>query len=89
MKKIAVLAAVLSSMLLMACSERKVVTDHHIQMATEKCSVNEGLKEFEQASVSPETESCGYKCSRRTGRYAYEATFSCKNGAKFDLSWTE
>ncbi|MBU9200291.1 hypothetical protein KTD31_02770 [Burkholderia multivorans] len=88
MKKIVVLAALFVPLLLAACA-KQAVTDHHIQMASDKCDANGGLQAFEQASLSPETESCGYKCSRRTGRYEYQATFSCKNGAKFDLTWTE
>lgn len=85
----ALLVAAATPLLLVACGDKTVVTDRHIRMATEKCEVNGGVQQFDQAGTTALTESCGYKCSRRTGVYAYSASFSCKNGAKFDLTWQE
>lgn len=75
--------------LMLGGCDNSAVTDHHIRMATEKCDVNGGVKQVEQATSKPLYESCGYRCSRRTGVYEYEAAFSCKNGARFDLTWQE
>jgi hypothetical protein len=81
--------AVAAALLLSACSDNVVVTDHHIRMAMEKCDANGGLKQVEQASAQALYENCGYRCTRKTDVALYKATFSCKNAAKFDLSWQE
>ncbi|KVP17237.1 hypothetical protein [Burkholderia ubonensis] len=89
MNKLALYAVLCVSLGLVACGNNGTVTDRHIAMATEKCAVNGGLAVVEQAERSRMYESCGYRCSRVTGQFKYSATFSCKNGAKFDLSWEE
>jgi hypothetical protein len=89
MNKLVLYAVLCGALGLAACDSNGPVTDRHIAMATEKCAVNGGLNSVQQASTSKETESCGYKCSRATGRYEYSAAFSCKNGASFNLKWTE
>jgi len=77
------------STILSACGDSSVVTDRHIRMAAEKCEPNGGVQQVEQASATAQTEGCGYRCSRRTGVINYKAAVSCKNGAKFDLTWQE
>ncbi|KVP75405.1 hypothetical protein WJ96_06680 [Burkholderia ubonensis] len=89
MNKLVLYAVMCGSLGLVACGDNGPVTERHIAMATERCAVNGGLAAVVQADRSKMFESCGYRCSRATGQYKYEATFSCKNGAKFDLSWEE
>lgn len=90
MNKLALYAALCGSLGLMACGgNSQSVTDRHIAVATERCVVNGGLSVVEQASKARAYENCGYRCSRATGQFEYKATFSCKNGAKFDLTWQE
>jgi hypothetical protein len=86
---LSLMLAVCSSSLLVACDDDNAVTARHIEVATDKCAPNDGLKQVESASTSRVIESCGYKCSRATGEHKYTETFSCKNGAKFDLTWQE
>lgn len=88
--RIAFLLIAAASALMSACSsENVVVTERHIQVATEKCSVNGGVKSIVDAKKDVLYEQCGYRCSKETNQHEYKATFSCKNGARFDLIWTE
>lgn len=90
MKMLSVFAAMLIPLMLAACgSEGEPVTARHISMATEKCEVNGGLSQVERAEKSRVFESCGYRCSRATSQHEYRDVFSCKNGARFDLTWQE
>jgi hypothetical protein len=89
MYKLALYVVLCGSLGLAACGNSGPVTEQHIAMATQKCEVNDGLRQVELAGRTRETESCGYRCSRATGKYEYTETFSCKNGARFDLTWTE
>lgn len=90
MNKLALYVALIGSLCLAACgAQPQPVTDRHIAVATEKCAVNGGLSVVEQASKARAYENCGYRCSRATGQIEYKATFSCKNGAKFELTWQE
>jgi hypothetical protein len=73
----------------LGCSNGNAVTSQHIALASDKCAANGGLKQVERADATRMSESCGYKCSRYTGQIEYEAQFSCKNGAHFDLTWQE
>ena len=86
---IALLIAVLTPFFVVACTGDNIVTDHHIQMATERCSANGGLSQVDSAQAKPVYDGCGYRCSRKSGVYEYQAAFSCKNGAKFDITWKE
>lgn len=90
MKTVSVVAALLVSLVLTACgNEGGPVTERHISMANEKCEVNGGLSQVERADKSRVFESCGYRCSRATNQSEYRDVFSCKNGARFDLTWQE
>jgi hypothetical protein len=74
--------------LLTACGEATVMPQH-VHMATEKCEANGGWSRIDQAHVAPEFENCGARCTRRLSTSQYAAAVSCKNGAKFDLTWQE
>ena len=86
---IAFLTAILAPLFVVGCNGDNVVTDQHIQMATEKCQVNGGLSQVDSAQATRMYENCGYRSSRKTDMYEYRATFACKNGAKFDLTWSK
>lgn len=76
--------------LLSACgSENVVVTERHIQVATQTCSTSGGLNSIVRARKDVRYEQCGYRCSKATNQHEYIAGFSCKNGARYELTWYE
>jgi len=81
MKKILI---VVFSLILMGCGN-KGVTQVHWDKAVEMCSGNGGVQSISDSTWNLETERCGFKCSKETGRKIYNEEFSCKNGAEFKI----
>lgn len=85
MKKAAITAVALLA-LIAGCSVRDgKVRQVHIDEALSLCSSNGGIASIENADMTDERESCGSRCSRRTGRTLYRAYLKCNNGAFFEL----
>jgi hypothetical protein len=73
---------------LTACGE-SAVTQVHIDKATQLCAPNGGMAKIKEGHWSQEQESCGYRCSRHTGRHLYEARVQCMNGAAFEVEFVQ
>lgn len=71
------------ALLLAACS-KPYATPEFIEHSAQLCSTNGGLDYIDSPTVTSEYESCGYKCSRKTGRIVGTGTVVCLNGATFD-----
>lgn len=90
MKKNALITALACALMLAACSADAIeVTERHIQMATQKCRGNDGVQSIAQAEKEQMYESCGYRCTKPMNQHEYSISFSCKNGAVFNLKWQE
>jgi hypothetical protein len=74
--------------LLTACGE-STIKPQHVRMAIEKCASNNGWAQIDEANMQPQFQSCGSRCSRRLPESRYSVSFSCNNGAKFNLAWQE
>lgn len=75
--------------LLTGCTESFRATPVNIKIATSMCESNDGLANITKADFQTEWESCGYRCSRPTGRKTYNTVFTCNNGAEFAHTTTE
>lgn len=83
--RLAAIAAALLSLL--GCAKR-VTTAEHIEWAQAACSGHGGLHYIDDASVDDERESCGTRCSRKTGRVVFDATVMCSDWKSFHMRET-
>ena len=85
MKRLTIISLAL---LLVACNEKRV-DQELIAVADQRCSTNGSLSYITDGEAAAETESCGYKCSRRTGKIEYSGTAYCRNGAVFKIDFAQ
>lgn len=85
MKRLIVLVA----LALTACGSEQRVAEPTIRAATQVCANNGGVDSIRRAYAQGESERCGHKCTRATGRFLYSANVKCNNGANFYLNFTE
>lgn len=74
---------------LAACSAENNVTERHIIAANQVCQNNGGVASIRKAYAQGETQNCGYRCLKATGRFLYSGNVECHNGAYFHLNFTE
>lgn len=86
LKKLVKYTTILISVVIVltGCSKDGVTTVH-IQQAQELCANNGDVKSITNADYWGDSESCGYRCTKATGKTVYRADVSCNNGSKFSM----
>ena len=73
---------------LVGCSGEEGVRQAHIDKANQLCGPA-GFVSIADAHRIAEYESCGYKCSRSTGRGTYVGIARCSDGSKVQMEFVK